>query len=130
MEDFGLWDVIVSMFWFTLLIVWVWMLIAILGDIFRDRELNGTRKALWTAFIVILPWLGALCYIFARGNSMNERTLQARLDQEAQTRAFVRESVGTPGPSMADELRKLVQLRDSGVLTEAEYEQAKGKVLT
>jgi len=130
MEDFGFWDVIVSMFWFTLLIVWVWMLIAILGDIFRDRELNGTRKALWTAFIVILPWLGALCYIFARGNSMNERSLQARLDQEAQTRSFVRESVGTPGPSMADELRKLVQLRDSGVLTEAEYEQAKVKVLT
>ncbi len=130
MDDFGFWDVIASMFWFTLLMVWVWMLIAILGDIFRDRELNGTRKAMWTAFIVILPWLGALCYIFARGNSMNERTMQARLDQEAQMRAFVRESAGTPGPSMADELRELVELRDSGVLTAAEYEQAKVKVLT
>ena len=129
MEDFGFWDVIVSMFWFTLLMVWVWMLIAILGDIFRDRELNGARKAMWTAFIVILPWLGALCYIFARGNSMNQRTMQARLDQEAQMRSFVQESVGTAGRSTADELRELVQLRDTGVLTAAEYEQAKVKVL-
>ena len=130
MEDFGLWDVIVSMFWFTLLMIWVWMLIAILGDIFRDRELSGARKAMWTAFIVILPWLGALCYIFARGNSMNERTIQARRDQEAQMRSFVQESVGKTGASVSDELRELVQLRDSGVLTVAEYEQAKAKVLT
>ena len=130
MEDFGLWDVIVSIFWFTLLMTWVWMIIAILGDIFRDRELNGARKALWTAFIVIIPWLGALCYIFARGNSMNERTMQARRDQEAQMRSFVQESVGTTGASVSDELRELVQLRDNGVLTVAEYEQAKAKVLT
>lgn len=130
MEDFGLWDVIVSIFWFTLLITWVWMIIAILGDIFRDRELNGARKAMWTAFIVIVPWLGALCYIFARGDSMNDRTMQARRDQEAQMRSFVQESVGTTGASVSDELRELVQLRDSGVLTVAEYEQAKAKVLT
>lgn len=130
MEDFGLWDVIVSIFWFTLLMTWVWMIIAILGDIFRDRELNGARKAMWTAFIVIVPWLGALCYIFARGDSMNDRTMQARRDQEAQMRSFVQESVGTTGASVSDELRELVQLRDSGVLTVAEYEQAKAKVLT
>ena len=130
MDDFSLWDLMVSMFWFMLLVAWIWLLISILGDIFRDRELSGGAKAMWVLFLVFLPWLGALIYLIVRGNSMNERTLQARLDQEAQTRAFVRESVGTPGPSMADELRKLVQLRDSGVLTEAEYEQAKVKVLT
>jgi hypothetical protein len=129
MEDFGLWDVIVSMFWFTLLMTWVWMIVAILGDIFRDRELNGAAKAGWTAFIVLLPWLGALSYIFARGNSMNERNMQARRDQEAQLRSFVQESVGTPGPSVSDELRELAGLRDSGVLSVAEYEQAKVKVL-
>lgn len=129
MEDFGLWDVIVSMFWFTLLMTWVWMLIAILADIFRDSELGGAAKAMWTAFIVILPWLGALCYIFARGNSMNARALQARREQQAQMRSFVQESVGAPGRSMSEELRELAQLRDSGVLSVAEYEQAKVKVL-
>ena len=128
-DDFGLWDVIVSMFWFMLLVAWIWLLISILGDIFRDSELSGGAKAMWTAFIVILPWLGAITYIFARGNSMNERALQARKDQQAQMRAFVQESAGASGPSMSEELRELAQLRDSGVLTSAEYEQAKVKVL-
>jgi len=129
MEDFGLWDVLVSMFWFTLLMTWVWMIVAILGDIFRDSELGGGAKAMWTAFILILPWLGALSYIFVRGNSMNERARQARRDQQEQMRAFVQESVGTPGPTMAEQLGELVRLRDSGVLSATEYEQAKVKVL-
>ena len=83
-DDFGLWDVFVSMFWFMLLFAWIWMIIAILTDIFRDRTLNGGAKALWALFIVVIPWLGALVYIFARGDSMNERNHQAALDQQAQ----------------------------------------------
>jgi hypothetical protein len=129
MDDFGLWDVLVSMFWFTLLMTWVWMIIAILADIFRDPDLNGAAKAMWTAFIVLLPWLGAISYIFSRGNSMNERALQARSAQDAQMRALVHESVGTTASSISAELRDLAQLRDDGVLSVAEYEQAKGKVL-
>jgi len=127
MEDgFGLWDVIVSMFWFMLLMTWIWMIIAILGDIFRDRSLSGASKAMWTLFIVLIPWLGALIYIFARGDSMNERTHQAALDQQAQMRAYIGEPAGS---TVADELRGLTELRDSGVLTPAEYEAAKAKVL-
>lgn len=129
MEGFGLWDVIVSMFWFTLLMTWIWMMIAILSDIFRDRELNGGAKAAWTAFIVLLPWLGALSYIFARGNSMNERTRQAGLDQQARVRALIQDAAGG-GTSVSDELRELAELRDGGVITPTEYEQAKVKVLT
>lgn len=129
MEDFGLWDVIVSIFWFTLLLAWISMLMAILGDIFRDRELNGGAKALWTAFVVLLPWLGALCYIFARGNSMNERTRLARLDQEASVRAFVQEAAGRPA-TITDQLKELAELRESGTISTTEYEQAKAKVLT
>jgi hypothetical protein len=127
MEDgFGLWDVLVSMLWFGLLMTWIWMIIAILGDIFRDRDLSGASKALWTAFIVLIPWLGALCYIFARGDSMNQRTQQAALDQQAR----MREYVGAPAAAnVSDELRGLAELRDSGVLTPAEYDAAKAKVL-
>jgi hypothetical protein len=124
-DGFGLWDVLVSMLWFGLLMTWIWMIIAILGDIFRDRDLSGGSKALWATFIVLIPWLGALCYIFARGDSMNERNHQAALDQQAR----MREYVGTPAPNVADELRGLTELRDSGVLTPAEYEAAKAKVL-
>ncbi|WP_165700131.1 SHOCT domain-containing protein [Ornithinimicrobium ciconiae] len=130
MEDFGLWDVIVSMFWFTLLMAWIWMIIAILGDIFRDRELNGGAKAMWTIFIVLIPWLGAICYIFARGNSMNERTLVAQHEQRESMRAFVKEAAGGGGASVSDELRELADLRANGLITPSEYEQAKVKVLT
>lgn len=126
-DDFGLWDVLVSMFWFMLLIAWIWLLISILGDIFRDRELNGGGKALWTLFIVIIPWLGALCYILIRGNSMNERTRQAVLENQSMMRAaYAQESTGT---HIAEELRDLAALRDKGVLSDAEYERAKAKVL-
>ena len=124
-DDFGFWDVIVSMFWFMLLMAWIWLIISILSDIFRDRELGGGGKALWTLFIVFVPWLGALCYIFARGDSMNQRNQQAAVDQQAR----MREYVGTPAPNVAEELRGLVELRDSGVLTPAEYEAAKAKAL-
>jgi hypothetical protein len=127
-DDFGLWDVIVSMFWFMLLLAWIWLIISILSDIFRDHELNGGAKALWTLFIVVVPWLGALVYIFARGDSMNERSRQAVLDNQAKMRSYVQDAAGST--SVSDELRELAQLRDSGVITVAEYEKAKVKVLT
>jgi hypothetical protein len=126
-DGFGLWDVIVSMFWFMLLFAWIWMIIAIFGDIFRDRELNGGAKALWTFFIIIVPWLGALVYLIVRGKSMNDRSAEIAKANDQNMRAYVRDAAGTP--STADELRKLVQLRDDGVLTPDDYEQAKAKVL-
>ncbi len=128
MEDgFGLWDVFVSMIWFMLLFAWIWMIIAIFGDIFRDRELGGGAKALWTFFIIIVPWLGALVYLIVRGKSMNDRSAEIAKANDQNMRAYVRDAAGTP--STADELRKLVQLRDDGVLTPDDYEQAKAKVL-
>jgi hypothetical protein len=126
-DDFGFWDVILSMFWFMLLIAWIWLLISILGDIFRDRELGGGAKALWTLFLIFIPWLGALIYLIVRGNSMNERTRQQAEANEARMRTYVRDAAGTP--SMADELAKLKQLHEAGTLTDADYERAKTKVL-
>ena len=126
-NDFGLGDVIVSMFWFMLLVVWIWMIIAIFGDIFRDHELGGGAKALWTLFIIIIPWLGALVYLIVRGRSMNERALQAAKANDEHMRAYVRDAAGTT--STADELRKLTALRDEGVLSQEDYEKAKAKTL-
>jgi hypothetical protein len=125
-DGFGLWDVFVSMLWFGLLVAWIWVIIAILGDIFRDHDLSGGKKALWTAFIVLIPWLGALCYVFARGDSMNKRAQQAAVDQQAKMREY---AGAAAAPNVAEELRGLAELRDSGVLTPAEYETAKAKVL-
>jgi hypothetical protein len=126
-DDFGLWDVIVSMFWFMLLVSWIWLMIAILGDIFRDRTLGGGAKALWAVLLIFLPWIGAVAYLIARGGSMAERSAQAAQDQEARTRAYIQSVSTTSSP--ADELGKLAELRDSGAITAADYEQAKAKVL-
>src|SRR4051812_42123630 len=104
MDNFSLWDVLVSMFWFMLLFTWIWMIIAILTDIFRDHTLSGGAKALWTLFIVVIPWLGALAYIFSRGDSMNDRNHQAALDQQARMREY---AGATPSTNVADELRGL-----------------------
>jgi hypothetical protein len=60
------WDILLSIFWFMLLFAWIWMLITILADIFRDHDLPGWRKAMWTLFIIVIPWLGALVYLVAR----------------------------------------------------------------
>ena len=128
MEDFGLWDVIVSTFWFMLLLAWIWLIISILGDIFRDRELSGGGKAMWTVFLIFLPWIGAVIYLIARGGSMNERTVQAAQANEERMRAYVKEAAGTK--SVADQLTELAELRDNGVITGAEYDRARVKVLS
>jgi hypothetical protein len=129
MDDFGLWDVLVSIFWFMLLFAWIALLFRVLVDVFRDDELGGGAKAGWTILIVLLPWLGVLIYLIARGGSMNERAVKDAQAADAQMRAYVRDAAGTSGNSMASELRNLVELRDSGVLSPEEYETAKAKVL-
>lgn len=125
-DDFGLWDVIVSMFWFMLLVAWFWLIMSILSDLFRDRDLRGGAKALWALFIVVVPWLGVLIYILVRGDSMNAREHQRALERQESMRAFLQP---TATPSISDQLRDLTELRDQGVLTPAEYEQAKAKAL-
>ena len=129
MDDFSLWDLMVSMFWFMLLVAWIWLLISILGDIFRDRELGGGAKAMWVLFLVFLPWLGALIYLIARGNSMNERTRQAMVDAEQRQRAYIQEVSGGSTASVAEQIRDLSALKESGHLTDAEYDAAKAKIL-
>lgn len=128
MDDFGLWDVVVSLFWFTLLMTWIYLLIAILSDVFRDHELGGGAKAAWTFFLIFLPWLGALSYLLVRGGSMNERNHRAKAAEQAKVRAFVKDAAGG-GTRVSEELRELADLHDSGRISDADYEQAKAKVL-
>jgi hypothetical protein len=127
--DMTFWDIIASIFWFMILFTWVWMLISIFGDIFRDHELSGWGKALWTLFLIVVPWLGALVYLIARGRSMNERGLAQAERNERAFGQYVRETAGTGTTSTADELSKLADLRDRGTLSVAEFELAKAKVL-
>jgi putative oligomerization/nucleic acid binding protein/phospholipase D-like protein len=124
----SLWDVLVSIFWFMLLCAWIWLLISILTDIFRDHELSGWGKALWILFIIVIPWLGALVYLIARGRSMNERSLAQARHQDQAFRRYVQDAASS-SPSMADELAKLADLRDRGTISAEEFAQAKARLL-
>jgi hypothetical protein len=123
------WDIFASIFWFMILFTWIWMLIAIVGDIFRDHELSGWGKALWTLFLIVAPWLGSLVYLIARGRSMNERALAKAQRDERAFGQYDRATAGSGTTSTADELTKLADLRDRGTLSVAEFELAKAKVL-
>ena len=130
MDDFSLGDVFLSIFWFMLLFAWIWLLIAILTDIFRDHELSGWGKALWVLFIIVVPWLGALVYLIARGASMNKRAQAQAERQEQAFRSYVQDAASSGGgASVADELAKLADLKQRGVLSDTDYEAAKAKVL-
>jgi hypothetical protein len=124
----SLWDVLVSTFWFMLLFAWIWLFISIFGDLFRDHELSGWGKALWTFFLIVLPWLGVLVYLIARGRSMNERARAQAQRNEQEFRQYVQQAAAS-SPSTADELAKLADLRDRGGISEQEFAQAKARLL-
>ena len=130
MDDFSLWDVLVSTFWFMLLFAWIMLLFRILVDVFRDTSLSGWGKAGWVILIILFPWIGVLIYLIARGSSMNERAIQDAQAADAQMRAYVRDAAGSSaGGNVSSELKELVALRDAGTISPEEYEQAKAKVL-
>jgi len=120
----NLWDVLLSIFWFVILFAWIWLLISILGDIFRDHELSGWGKALWTLFLIVIPWLGSLVYLIVRGGDERARTREGA-GQAAGLRAYVRRDA----PSTADEIAKFADLRDRGAMSEEEFQHAKAKAL-
>ena len=122
------WDIILSIFWFMLLFAWIWLLITILADIFRDHELSGWGKALWVLLIIVVPWLGALVYLIARGRSMNERARAQAQRQDQAFRQYVQDAAGNQ-PSVAEEIAKLAILRDQGAISEQEFAHAKAKLL-
>ena len=129
MDDFSLWDVLVSMFWFMLLFAWIWLLISILSDIFRDRELGGGAKAMWTLFLIFLPWLGALVYLIARGTGMQKRAMEQATEMRKQQEEYIRATAGTGGGSATDDIAKAKSLLDSGAISQAEFDALKAKAL-
>ena len=122
-------DLFGTMLGIFIFVIWFWLLIVIFGDIFRSQDMGGGAKALWVIFVIILPFIGIFTYLIARGGKMHER---AAKDAQAQQSAFddyVRQTAGTPVTSTADQLSKLADLKAQGVLTDAEFEAQKAKIL-
>jgi len=121
-------DVFWTMFEIFAFVVWFWLLFVVLTDVYRSRDLSGWAKAAWTIFVIFLPLIGILVYLVTRGRSMNQRAAQAAQQQEEAFRSYVQETAGT-SPSSADQLAKLADLKQRGVISSAEFETEKSKVL-
>ena len=120
-----------SIFWsilyFFLWVIWIWILIWIFLDIFRSRDLSGGAKALWILFVIFLPMIGVLVYLIARGGKMHQHAVQDAQAQDQAARAYIRDAAGPE--SSADQLAKLADLRNRGVITQEEFDREKAKVL-
>ena len=127
-SEWGAGQVFWSMMWFFLWFIWIWLLIIVFSDIFRSHDLGGWAKALWTIFVIVVPYFGVFVYLIARGHKMSEHAAQAAQQQDAQFRQYVQETAGT-GTSAADQLSKLADLKASGAIDDAEYAKLKAKVL-
>ena len=110
-----------------LFVLWIWILIYVFIDIFRSHDMSGWAKALWFLFVLFIPLIGVLVYLIVRGGSMQERAQQQAQQQDQQFRAYVQDAAGSG--NTADQLTKLADLRDRGVITADEFERQKAKVL-
>jgi ABC-type multidrug transport system fused ATPase/permease subunit len=117
------WTILEIFLW----VIWFWILITVFVDIFRSHDLSGPAKALWFLFVLIIPLIGVLVYLIARGGSMHERMVQRAQRQDDQLRSYLQETAGPQ--STADQLTKLADLRDRGVITAEEFEHEKAKTL-
>jgi hypothetical protein len=127
--DYPLGGVFLSMLYFFLFFIWIWILITVFMDIFRSPDLSGWGKALWSIFVIILPFLGVFIYLIARGGKMQERKLHDAAEQKQAFDSYVREAAGSSGGDVTSQLTELASLKAQGVLTDAEFESQKAKVL-
>lgn len=126
--SFGVGQVLWSTFWFFLFLIWVVILFQVIVDVFRSPDLSGVVKFFWLLFMIITPYIGVFIYLIVRGGKMHEHGVQAAQQQEAAVRSYIQSAAGTSA-SPAEELAKLAELRDRGVIDAAEFDRLKAKVL-
>jgi hypothetical protein len=126
--DYPFLDILWSMIIFFVWVVWIWMMVIILTDVFRRRDLSGWGKAGWTVFLIVLPFLGAFVYLIAQGDKMADRRAEDVRGQQAQFDDYVKTVAGDGGGAAA-EIAKAKQLLDSGAITQTEFDQLKTKAL-
>lgn len=120
-------QLLLTVFWLFIFMLWFWLLITVFGDLFADKEESTGKKILWTVFVLFAPYLGVFMYLIIRGHGMSERAIARQKAAEAQFREYVQETANADNP--ADQLAKLHDLKQSGAITDAEYESMKAKVV-
>ena len=126
LASYDLGDALLTTLAIFFFVIWIWIVITILMDIFRDHELSGWWKAVWVIFLIFIPFLTAFIYLIARGSGMRERAIKEQADAKKHFDEYVRETAQT---TPVDELHKLEQLRQSGGITEDEYAKMKAKLI-
>jgi hypothetical protein len=116
-----------SILWFFLWVLWIFLLVRILSDVFRSPDLSGAAKAGWTLLLVIFPFAGVLLYLIFRGSDMHTRETNHAIASQAAFRTYIQHAAGTGSP--ADEIAKLADLRDRGLLTDDEFSAQKARIL-
>jgi len=129
-SSYPLLNVFWTMFEFFLWVIWIWILIVVFIDIFRSQDLSGWGKALWFLFVLFIPLIGVLVYLIARGGSMHERAAAQARQQDQEFRSYVQQAAASTPASTADQLAKLADLRERGVISAEEFEREKAKVLS
>ena len=119
------WTILEIFLW----VLWIWILIYVFIDIFRSHDLSGFAKALWFLFVLFIPLLGVLVYLIARGGKMHEHAVRQAQQQDAEFRSYVQQAAAGSPASTADQLAKLADLRDRGVISAEQFEREKAKVL-
>src|SRR5215208_3289092 len=115
------WSMIIFFFW----VIWIWIVITVLIDIFRRHDIGGFAKAAWVIFVVILPWLGVLIYLIAQHDGMRERRIQEIQGQKQAFDDYVRDTAG----GSADQIARAKELLDAGTITQQEFDSLKAKAL-
>jgi hypothetical protein len=129
--SFGSGDVLLWMLEFFLFVIWFWLLLTVFSDLFRDHEMSGGMKAVWVIVLVVLPYLGILIYLIARGHGMAQRSAAEQARVQEQVNAHIRSVAGTSGgTAAADQIAQAKTLLDAGAINQAEFDQLKGKALT
>jgi len=126
--EWGAGQVFWSMLWFFMFFIWIWLLVMVFSDIFRSHDLGGFAKTLWVLFVIIVPYLGVFVYLIARGHKMHEHAVEAAEAQNAAARAYIQQAAGTSGSS-AEELSRLADLKEKGVISDDEFQKLKAKAL-
>jgi ABC-type multidrug transport system fused ATPase/permease subunit len=127
-SEWGSGQVFWSMLWFFMFFIWIWLLITVFADIFRSHDIGGFAKTMWVLFVIIIPYLGVFVYLIARGHKMHEHAVEAAQAQNAAARAYIQQAAGTSG-STAEELSRLADLKEKGVISDDEFQKLKAKAL-
>jgi hypothetical protein len=119
-------QVFLSMIWFTLFFIWIWLLIVVFSDIFRSHDMGGFVKFLWILFVIVMPYLGVFVYLIARGNKMSQHAVEDAQRMDAAQKAYIREAVST---SPAEQLQNLADLKAQGVINDDEFNKMKAQIV-